>query len=180
MRLLAAAAAALLVPTMAVAQPPTPPPTLAPAVTLGERMAPLAWLVGEWRGEGAMTMPDCTRHRFESRETVTARLSGNALLVEGRHFEPGAPDRLVHDAIGMITWDAAARGYRFRTALANGQGGDFPIDVSPTGFAWHIDTPGGRIDYRTTYTNGVWSERGSRTLPNGRSVDFIEMTLRRQ
>lgn len=183
MRLIAVALA-LAAASQAVAQPaPAPAPAGAATPALGERMAPLAWLVGEWRGEGWMMTPDGSRHRFQSREAVTRRLSGNALLVEGQHHEPGQepgrPGRLVHDAIGMITWDARTNAYRFRTALANGQGGDFPIEVSPTGFAWRIDAPGGRIDYVTTYANGVWTERGTRTGADGRAMPFFEMVLRR-
>jgi hypothetical protein len=159
---------------------PTSPPASRPAPALSQRMAPLGDLVGEWRGSGWMMMPDGTRHRFESRETVTSRLSGNALLVEGRHYEPGSPERLIHDAMAMITWDQRTGAYRFRSALANGMGGDFPLEVGPGRFAWRIDTPGGRIDYVAEFTRDTWTERGRRTGPDGRSVDFFEMTLRRQ
>ncbi len=125
-------------------------------------------------------MPDGSRQRFESSETVTSRLSGNALLVEGRHHVPGNPAQLVHDAIGMITWDARANGYRFRAALGSGMGGDFPIEVGPGRFAWRIDTPGGRIDYEAEFTRDTWVERGRRTGADGRAVDFLEMILRRE
>jgi hypothetical protein len=125
-------------------------------------------------------LPDGSRQRFDSSETVTLRLSGNALLVEGKHSLPGRPDQLVHDAIGMITWDAQAGKYRFRTALANGMGGDFPIEIAPGRFSWRIDTPGGAIDYVAEFTGETWVERGQRTGPGGRGIDFFEMTLRRQ
>jgi len=143
-------------------------------------MAPFAWMVGEWRGSGWTILPNGQRATFSSRESVTRRLSSNALLVEGRHGEPNNPSRLVHDAIGLLTWDNRAGGYRFRTALATGQGGDFAIEPQANGFTWSVDFPGGRIDYVTEYKNGAWIERGRRTGADGRAVDFFEMTLRRQ
>lgn len=171
------AAALLALSSPAAAGEPAQP---APAAGLSQRMAPLANLVGEWRGSGWMMMPDGTRQSFESRETVTPRLSGHALLVEGRHFAPGNSQQPVHDAMAMITWDQRAGAYRFRSALASGMGGDFPLEVAPGRFAWRIDSPGGRIDYVAEFTRDTWTERGSRTGADGSKLDFFEMTLRRQ
>jgi len=171
------AAALLALSASATASDPVP---AAAAAGASECIALLAPLIGEWRGEGRTVIPDGSRQRFDSRETVTSRLSGNALLVEGKHSLAGNPAQLVHDAIGMITWDARAKSCRFRTALASGMGGDFPIEVGPGRFAWRIDAPGGRIDYVAEFTQDSWVERGRRTGPDGRAVNFFEMTLRRQ
>jgi hypothetical protein len=143
-------------------------------------MAPFAWLVGDWRGSGWTSLPDGSRHRFGSRETVALKLSGNAILIEGRHHHEDKPDQIVHDAMAMITWDSRTKAYRFRSALANGQGGDFAMEPTPNGFNWRIDTPGGPIVYTVTHENGVWTERGTRTGADGTKVDFFEMTLRRE
>jgi hypothetical protein len=126
-----------------------------------------------------MLMPDGTRQHFDSRETVSARLSGAALLIEGRHYAPGNPQLLVHDAMAMVTWDQRAGAYRFRSALANGSGGDFPLEVAPGRFAWRMEMPGGRIDYVAEFTADTWNERGRRTGTDGQSIDFFEMNLRR-
>lgn len=147
------------------------------APQLSDRMAPFAGLVGEWRGSGWMIGPGGQRAEFQSHEVVTPRLSGNALLVEGQHR---AGDRLVHDAMAMIVWDAAANGWRFRSALATGMGGDFPIAPQDGALVWSMDTPGGRIEYRIELTVTTWHETGRRALPDGRWIDFFEMTLTRQ
>jgi hypothetical protein len=144
------------------------------------RMVPLADLVGTWRGTGWMLMPDGTRTEFESQEIVTTRLSGAALLVEGRHWRPGNPNDVVHDAMAMITWDAAAGAYRFRTALASGRGGDYPLEVGDRRFTWRMVSPQGTTEFATVFGGGTWRERGRRILPDGRSVDFFEMTLTRE
>lgn len=178
MPILTALLLALAVP--AAAEQPAPAPRAAPAQSLNERIAPLGWLVGEWHGLGWMTMPDGRRETFTSREVVTRRLSGSALLVEGRHTASDDPARVVHDALGIISWDARANGFLFRTALASGQGGDFPMEVQANGFAWRIDTPGGRIDYVARNEGGAWVERGTITPPNGPARPFFEMRLTRR
>jgi hypothetical protein len=158
----------------AAADPPASHPAAAE-----NRMAPLAGLVGTWRGTGWVLLPNGTRSEFESQEVVTSRIGGAALLVEGRHWQPGNPDEVVHDAIGLITWDARGGGHRFHTALANGQSGDFAMDVGEGRFSWRIDTPQGPMDYVSEFADGTWRERGRMTLPRGRTVDFFEMTLTR-
>jgi hypothetical protein len=174
MRLCLAVAALLLSPALLAAAPGQPAP-------VANKMAPLANLVGEWRGSGWMMLPDGTRQPFESRETVTKRLSGAALLVEGRHWQPGKPDALVHDAMAMLTWDSRANAYRFRSALASGMSGDFPLEVGPDRFSWRMDLPGGtRIEYTTDFSGGTWRERGRRIAADGTATDFFEMTLKRQ
>jgi len=175
MRRLSALLLAIAAPAAALAQPAH---NAAPAPA--NRMAPFQWLVGEWRGSGWTLLPNGSRHTFDSRETVSLKLSGNALLVEGVHHESGQPERIVHDAIGMLTWDNRANGYRFRTALASGMSGDFPVEPTANGFNWRIDTPGGQIVYEIRYQDGEWIERGRRIGTDGRAVDFFEMRLRRQ
>ncbi|MBX3562208.1 MAG: hypothetical protein KF780_10405 [Sphingomonas sp.] len=155
----------------AAAQTPPPP---------SERMAPFAALVGDWHGSGWIVTPQGRRAEVRSRETVTARLSGNALLVEGRHFEAGQPDRLVHDAMAMIVWDAPTGAYRMRSALASGLNGDFAIEPRGETIAWAMDTPGGRIDYLITISGDTWIEHGTLTAPDGRQIAFMELRLTRQ
>jgi hypothetical protein len=150
------------------------------APVLSERMAPFSRLVGEWRGAGWFMLPQGGRATVQSRESVTVRLSGNALLVEGRHSEASQPDRLVHDALGMIVWDARQNGYRIRTQLATGQGGEFVIEPRANGFVWGMDTPGGRIEYVAEVDDRTWVERGARIMPDGRRIEFMEMRLSRQ
>lgn len=156
------------------------PATAQTAPALGERMTPFARLVGEWRGTGWFMTPQGRRADVVSHESVTARLSGNALLVEGRHFEAGQPDRLVHDAMAMIVWDQPRNGYRMRSQLATGMGGDFALEPRPNGFAWSMDTPGGRVEYVAEIEGRNWVERGTRVMPDGRRIDFMEMRLTRQ
>lgn len=87
------ATAALAVATVANAQPTTPT----------EAMAPLKPLLGKWEGEGWISRQG-GRETFVGRETITEKLGGAAVLVEGRHFSKAQPDLLVHDALAIIVW----------------------------------------------------------------------------
>lgn len=148
------------------------------ATQAGDRMAALSPLVGEWRGSGWMLLPDGTRQSFTSHEQVSERLSGNALLVEGQHR--AGDGQLVHDAMAMITWDRAQNGYRMRTALASGMGGDFPLEIGPGSFRWTMELPGGQIEYTAEFNKDSWVERGRRIGADGQSIDFFEMQLQRE
>lgn len=162
----------------AVSSPVAAQQTDPPAIELSERMAPLAGLVGEWRGSGWMVQQGGERSEFTSREIVTPRLSGAALLVEGQHRAPDGT--IVHDAMAMLTWDEAADGYRFRSTVAPGRSGDFPLTVGEDGFVWSMDVPNGRIEYRASFTGDVWHETGSYTPEGGTAIPIFEMTLERQ
>jgi hypothetical protein len=165
---------------LAFASPAVAVQPAASETALSARFAPLGWLVGEWQGNGWMMMPNGQRETFNSREIVTRRLGGNALLVEGRHTASDDPARVVHDALAMLTWDARANAYRFRSALANGQSGDFPVEVQPNGFTWRMDLPAGRIDYVIRNEGGAWVERGTMTPANGEAHPIFEMRLTRR
>jgi len=178
MRLMAMSLFALFAVSTAAAEPAATGASSASA-SFSERMTPLAGLEGEWSGSGWMLLPNGNRETFNSRETVSRRLSGAALLVEGQHRSTRNGE-MVHDAMAMIVWDPRASTYRIRTALANGMSGDYPLEVTANGFAWRMDTPGGRIDYVAEVRGDTWVERGRRTGADGRSVDFFEMTLRRR
>lgn len=147
---------------------------------IGQRMQPLSWMVGEWHGVGWMLGPNGSRRDFTSREIVTSRLNGNALLVEGEHRQGGETRAVVHDAMAMLTWDADRAAYRFRTALADGHGGDYPLELRANGFTWTMTLPQGRIDYQIDYQGDRWIERGFRSVANGKQVQFFEMTLSRK
>ena len=55
-------------------------------------------------------------------DTLSARLDGRVLLVEGLHKTPDRT-RVVHHAFGVFTWDEKEKHYRFDTYVANRGGG---------------------------------------------------------
>jgi hypothetical protein len=149
----------------------------APPVTdQSARMAPLKDLIGEWTGQGWMMLPNGQRATFRSQETVSSKLGGSAVLVEGMHRDAGT-DQVVHNAMAMITWDERTKSYRFRSALSSGLNGDFPMEVSPGRFVWRVDMPGAKMEYVAEFTADRWVEKGRRIGADGKATDVFEMIL---
>jgi hypothetical protein len=139
-------------------------------------MAPLKDLIGSWTGEGWMMLPNGQRATFRSQETVSSKLSGNAVLIEGLH-RASDTGQVVHDAMAMITWDERTKSYRFRSALSTGLNGDFPFELSPGRYVWRVDMPGGKMEYVAEFTADRWTEKGRRIGADGKATEVFGMAL---
>lgn len=163
------AAAAFAVAAPALAQPTTPQ----------EAMAPLKPLYGRWEGEGWISRPG-GRETFTGRETISEKLGGAAVLVEGRHYAKDRPDQVVHDALAVIVWSPRDKAYKFRTHLATGQYSDAPMTVEPGRFTWTLNMPdGGRIEYVTVFDARSWKETGRFSRDGATWMPIFEMTLKK-
>ena len=171
----ALAAIALLCGTMLAQAPPAPDPAAQAA-----QIKKLDFMVGEWQGEGWMDMPGGARETFTSWEKVQSKLEGVALLVEGLH-KSKATGKVVHQTLAILSFDEAAKNYRFRTSLANGRSGDYTGKVvADNVFEWGMDTPRGRIRYTIKLNDkGEWSEVGEFSADSTNWRKFFEMTLRK-
>lgn len=148
--------------------------------TPAEAMAPLRPLLGHWKGEGWIVRPGAGREAFIGEETITERLGGAAVLVEGKHRSKDDPAKVVHDAMAVIVWSPRDKAYRFRSHLATGQYGDAPMTVEPGRFVWTLQTPdGGRVEYATTFDATVWRETGRYSRDGVTWTPTFEMTLRK-
>lgn len=147
-----------------------------------EAMQALEPLVGHWEGEGWMRMGPGEPNRFHSEETVESRLDGRVLIVEGLHRSGGEGDeegRVVHHALAVISHDPESGGYRFRSHLADGRGGDFDARMEDGAFVWGTATPRGHIRYTIRIDGDRWEEVGERS-PDGETwQEFFGMSLTR-
>lgn len=162
-------AAMLAVAAPAAAQPASPK----------EAMAPFKPLIGRWEGAGWIVRQG-GRDEFIGRETISERLGGAAVLVEGRHLAKNNPDMVVHDALAVIAWSPREKAYRFRSNLATGQSGDYPMTVEPGKFTWTLTTPdGGKVEYVTIFDDKSWKETGRFSRDGATWVPIFEMTLKK-
>ena len=152
-----------------------------------DAMRKLDFLIGEWKGEGWVRMgPGQPEHVIQA-EVVRAKAGGNALVIEGlgkRKLPDGTAGEVVHDALGVVSYDSAAKRYRFETWLADEKPRvEMRFDVpSPNKVVWGFDTPqGATIRYTITLTDeGDWLEVGEYS-PDGKAwSQFFEMTLEKQ
>jgi hypothetical protein len=142
-------------------------------------MVPLAWLIGEWEGQGESRSPQ--GQSFATvRESVESRLNGRVLVIEGIGREPSADGtgRVVHHAFGVLTYDPERRQYSFR-ALRDGGVIDAETSLADGVFTWGFEIPGGRIRFHIRQVNGEWHETGEYSADRTTWRKMLEMKLRR-
>ena len=152
-----------------------------------DEMRKLDFLVGEWQGEGWIRMgPGEPEHMIQT-ETVRSKAGGKALLIEGLGREKladGTAGKVVHDALAVVSWDDAAKAYRFQTWLADDRPSvPMTFDVpSPNNIVWGFDTPeGAKIRYTISLTEkGEWHEIGEFSRDGKTFMKFFEMTLQKR
>lgn len=142
----------------------------------------LAWMDGEWQGQGWVIDRTGQRHTFDVFETAEIRAGGQAVVVAGEGFAPagtGREGRKVHDAAGFIT-AAGSPGYQMRAITYQGYMQDADMVLTETGFEWSIDLgQDARVVYTTTYQDGVWSETGAYCSPQTGCMENFSMRLER-
>lgn len=173
--------------TNLIAQPTTPAPsTPRPRQKPQEQldaMAKLEYMAGRWVGSGWMDMGG-TRMPFTGSETITPKLDGLALLVEGDFYSQaagGAMGTPVHQTLGVITYDPKAKTYRFSSWLASGGAGERELTVGNRSWSWEIKQPNNHMRYTFTLTpQGDWLEKGERSTDGTTWTQFFEMKLSKE
>ena len=144
-------------------------------------IAKLDFMVGRWRGE-AWQLRGSERVQTQMRETVERKLGGAVLLVEGRGaiVAPGAEERVVHHALGVISWDPRTSSYTLRSYLATGQSGDFAVTLVDGGVSWTREVPGGSIRNTARFTSDEWHEVGEFSRDGATWTQVMELRLKRE
>ncbi len=137
----------------------------APAPAVRAAMEKVAWLVGEWEGEGWRAGPDGVVETFKVRERVEPKLGGLILLIEGRGWSDGADGAAIegHHAIGVFSYDAYAQQYHFDAFVKEGYQTRATPEISEHYYAWsHPAGPSAEMRYAAELSeDGAWRETGS-------------------
>ena len=154
---------------------------LAPAALADHHeMDAVAWLAGDWKGEGWIMTGPGQRREFHGVEAVERRLDGQVMLVEGRHFAKDDAATPIHNALALISYDSDQKMYRFQAHAVGRPPLDASAVVDDGVFIWTMDTPGGAIRYRIRRTEeGDWHETGERSVGPDQWAPFFEMTMKR-
>lgn len=145
-----------------------------------DAIAQLSFLLGEWSGTSTMMMGPGNEETADVTETASLRAGGTALLLEGRgSVEENGHTRIVHEAIGIVTFDPASQTYQMR-AFRAGQGWtDAELVVDGTTIKWGLETPSGPVEFTLDFSRaGRWYETGTIQMGD-RRFQFIEMELER-
>ncbi|HMB70163.1 MAG TPA: hypothetical protein VKU85_12660 [bacterium] len=142
----------------------------------------LKFLSGDWEGSGWMQMgPE--RSEFASSERVSYAAGGLALVVRGVHRAPlpDGTEKVVHDALGVLTWSSEDGAYRFASKLDNGFDGVYRAELTESGdLEWSIPVPGREMRYTIHVDGDRWTETGRMSTDGGETwSEFFGMTLER-
>ncbi|HWM84497.1 MAG TPA: hypothetical protein VNO33_01640 [Kofleriaceae bacterium] len=168
-----------------VSRPPSasaPPPAV--SCTPKPELAAIAEMVGEWRGDGWVDTPSGKRERFVQSEKIRCAVDGEVLLVEGLgHADTGggAPGRIVHQALGVISYDRATAVHRMRAFSAGRPTVDSDLVPGEAGeLVWGMTVGGNtKIRFRIRIAGGKWREIGEMSHQGSPWRAFLEMNLRR-
>jgi hypothetical protein len=149
-----------------------------------DEMRKLDFLVGDWKGEASMQQGPGKGEQVIQTETVRSKLGGKLLLVEGlgkRKLAEGSAGDVVHDALGVVSWDEKSKKYRFDAWTLRGYVEAWFEAGDDNAARWGFSTPdGGRIRYSISLNDrGEWHEVGEFSRDGNQWMQFMEMTLQR-
>ncbi|GAA4358972.1 hypothetical protein GCM10023185_25130 [Hymenobacter saemangeumensis] len=161
--------------------------TLLPAVgraqttpTAAERIKPLLFLEGQWKGRGWIMLGPGQRSEFNQTEKVEQKLGGSIIAIEGRGTDPNDDKRVIHHAFATMAYDAPSGTHRMRAYKADGSYIDALATVNPNGsVSWGFDMPkAGKVRFTMELNSkGQWHETGEFSPDGTKWFPNFEMTL---
>ena len=121
---------------------PSPAQELRPAGTQEQRdaMQRLSWMDGEWTGTASVYAGPGRTSSHSHTERIGPMVGGSIKVIEGRTTE--ADGQVSFNAFAVVSWDDETDRYTMRS-YANGQAGDFPLEITADGFKWSTPSRAG-------------------------------------
>ncbi len=140
-------------------------------------MTPLAYMDGVWRGPAWSITGPGQRHDITQTERIGPFLDGTVKVIEGRGYN--ADGSVGFNAFGTISYSPGTHVYTLH-AYAQGNVGDFVLNMKPDGYIWEIPAgPSMTIRYTATVTDSSWLEVGDQIMAGSPPVRIFEMRLKR-
>ncbi len=134
-------------------------------------MERVAYLVGEWEGEGWIIRGPGPRTTFRQKEFIAPAANRTAVTLrgEGSVFDSASGRwRVVFEAGGLLTYDAAEKRYKMLNVGGNGRALALEPEIRENGMTWGFDMPGSRIRYVISHPpDGTFTEIGEMSADNG-------------
>tara|TARA_B100001765_G_C19239604_1_gene221884 strand:- start:9 stop:548 length:540 start_codon:yes stop_codon:yes gene_type:complete len=133
-------------------------------------MEKVQWLVGKWKGEGWMMFGPEEKHTFSQTETVTSKLNGILLAIEGLGTD--RESNIIHNAFAVLSFDSANQKFVMRAHKADGAFTEADAIVDDKGnFIWGFSHPyAGELRFTIKQNDkGQWYEIGEVSSDGGNS-----------
>ena len=142
-------------------------------------MKKVQWLAGNWEGEGWMMFGQEEKHTFLQTETVTSKLNGLLLAIEG--LGTVGESKIIHNAFAVLSFDSENQRFVMRAHKADGAFTEADALVNDNGdFIWGFNHPyAGELRFTIRQNDkGQWYEIGEVSSDNGKSwFQNFEMLL---
>ncbi len=146
-------------------------------------MDKLKFLLGEWEGTG-WRLNQRGKMYTKAFEKVKCKADCMIFVVEGLGIKTDSvnkKDQVVHDAFGVISYDAKTNAYSLRAYTKDGLT-DSPIEfLEDKLIMWIMDMPAGKIKFTADFrTPNKWIEWGEFSRDGGQTwMKFLETDLTR-
>jgi hypothetical protein len=151
--------------------------------TVRPELSNAAFLLGKWQGAGWIEFAPGRRAEFNQFETISAKLGGGAIVMEGVGTRKGGESdgSVTHEAIGILTYDANQKKPLLRAYRSGGQFVDADVTLEPNKLTWQFQIQGlGTTRYTISIDDkGRWFELGELSKDGGEWRKFFETTLSR-
>lgn len=143
-----------------------------------DQMKKLALWTGRWAGTSTSQMQGKTESGTVE-ESIEWKVDGHALLING--LGKNKEGKIVHEALGVLSFDAKENRYRLSTWLRDGRNADaWFLVLGDNSFQWGFDVPTGKIRYNIHLTQTTWVESGEYSSDGAQWFPFFQMQLTRQ
>jgi hypothetical protein len=137
------------------------------------QISKLAFLVGNWEGNGWLIGRDRKKSEFSQTEKIKFKLDSSLILIEGLGRADG---KVIHNALALITFNKEEKNYSFQSYLQNGRKGNFKGELIDNKFYWYPNEMTRYIIWLNE--KDQWYEKGEYNR-EGNWFQFFEMTLNR-
>jgi hypothetical protein len=153
--------------------------SLQPKKETVDALQKISFLTGTWKGSGYIQMGPQKRS-FNQTETIALKLNGTLIQIEGEGKDDQNPDRIIHQAFAIISYDIQNTKYLMKAF--RGDGGQIDADARLTDdhtFQWSFANPmAGQIKYTITVLDNKWTEIGEMSKDGGKNWNkYFEMIL---
>jgi hypothetical protein len=145
-----------------------------------EAMKKFEFMVGQWSGDATVMRGPAGKITFTQTENVEMKLDGLVMLVEGKGT--ATDGKVMFQALGMISYDEAAKQYRFR---AFNDGRYMDTELTPAsdgkGFQWGLNFGPAKMHYTMQLNDkGEWVETGDLLMEGQPPRRVVDINVRRQ